>query len=109
MNLFFFSVTQLISGGQYEKKYSGFHDSCQAAAIFFICIICLYTVVRFFFSRNGGIYMLKRIFIATILADAYDNEGYVALLVAVELVFLIVRYFILEKPKMYKQNIVLVV
>lgn len=53
--------------------------------------------------------MLKRIFIATILADAYDNEGYVALLVAVELVFLIVRYFILEKPKMYKQKIVLVV
>jgi hypothetical protein len=83
MNLFFFSVTQLISGGQYESQFSGFHDSCQAAAIFFICVICLYTAVRFFFSLNGGIYMLKRIFIATILADSYDNDGFVALLVAV--------------------------
>lgn len=83
MNLFYFSVAQLISGGQYDSKFSGFHNSCQAAAIFFISVICLYTFVRFFFSLNGGIYMLKRIFIATILTNSYDNDGFVALLVAV--------------------------
>jgi len=39
--------------------------------------------------------MLKRIFIATILADSYSNDGFVALLVGVEVLFLISRYFIL--------------
>lgn len=105
MVIFFFSVTQLIYGGDYdEKNHRSFHRANFAAAIFFVTLISLYMVIRFFFNKIGGLYMFKRLAIALILVDAYQTEGFLALLIAFEVVFTLIRY-VLEKPRMLREKI----
>jgi hypothetical protein len=71
MNLFFWSVAniQYIAGA--DILDSDFAYTSKSVSIFFIVIITLYTIGRWVFNPLGGLYMAKRILIATILAVAY--------------------------------------
>ena len=60
--------------------------------------------VRFFFNKIGGLYMLKRLSIALILVDSYQTEGFLALLIAFEVVFTLIRYG-LERPRLLREKI----
>jgi hypothetical protein len=57
--------------------------------------------LRFFFDKIGGLYMFKRLAIALILVNAYLVEGFLALLIALEIVVLLIRY-VLEKPRLLR-------
>jgi hypothetical protein len=57
-------------------------------------LIIVYTVMRWFFNRLGGLYMSKRILIATILAVSYEDYKMIVPLVILEVVFLVFRYII---------------
>ena len=81
MVVFYFSVTQLLFGKNYPDSASGFHTTNKVFAIIFICLIGTYMVVRFFFNFIGGLYMFKRLSIALIVVDAFQLNGFVALLV----------------------------
>lgn len=62
-----------------------------------IILIAIYGTVRWFFNPLGGLYMYKRIIIATILAASYLDNRMLAPLCVLEFVFLVFR-FIMEKP-----------
>jgi hypothetical protein len=82
MVIYFFSVTQLLYGkSYYPDGHGSFHSANMAVAIIFISLITVYMVVRFFFNRIGGLYMFKKLSIALILVDAYEAEGFLALLI----------------------------
>jgi len=57
--------------------------------------------LRFFFNKIGGLYMFKRLAIALILVNAYLVEGFLALLIALEIVVSLIRY-VLEKPRLLR-------
>ena len=92
MVIFFFSVTQLLYDDEYPQTDSGFHHSNVSASIFFICIISVYTLIRAYFNPIGGLYMFKRIAIALILVAAYSREGFLALLISLEVCIGLIRY-----------------
>lgn len=98
MNIMYWAIAHLLyrEGGQYINN--DFYTSSSSVAVFFIVLIALYAVIRLLFNPLGGVYMLKRILIAAILAPAYQNQLYLIPLVLLELVFLIVR-FLMETPE----------
>ncbi len=58
-------------------------------------------VARFFFNLIGGLYMFKRLAVALILVNAYKVEGFLALLIALEVVLTMIRY-VIEKPRLLR-------
>lgn len=60
-------------------------------------MITVYATIRWFFNPLGGLYMFKRILIATILAAAYLKNVLLAPLIILEVVFCVFRY-LMEKP-----------
>lgn len=81
MNIFFWSVAHLQYGNGGQSIDIDFYNSSNSVSIFFIIIICLYTVGRLIFNPMGGLYMLKRIIYAALLANAYNNNSYLAALI----------------------------
>lgn len=75
----------------------GFHGTSRSVSIFLIVFICVYGTGRWFFNVLGGLYMYKRIIMATILAASYLDNRMLAPLVIMEVIFCIVRY-IVESP-----------
>ena len=63
-------------------------------AIFSIIFISGYTIARFFLNDLGGLYMLKRIIFAVILAAAFENYVFLAPIIIAEILFMIARFFI---------------
>lgn len=100
MNIFYWSVAHLLYSDNALGLDEGFYSANNKASVAFIVIYSAYAVIRFvFFNKIGGLYMFKRLLIATILAAAvYRKGGYVAIILALEFVFMIVR-FIIERPK----------
>jgi hypothetical protein len=60
---------------------ASFHDTSKVVSIVFIAFICLYGTIRWFFNVLGGLYMYKRIVIATILAATHLDDRMLAPLV----------------------------
>lgn len=61
-------------GKIYSRVDIGDHDSfrrsCSIAAVIFLIIIIIYSIVRFIFNKIGGLYMFKRMIFAVILAGS---------------------------------------
>jgi hypothetical protein len=121
MNIFYWSVAHLLynhanlfSGPSTEPpKHTAFRSSCSAASSAWICIYGLYSFLRLWMSRIGGVYMLKRVIVATILAaSAYEAEGrykaFLAPMAVGEAVFMVVRFRV-EKPDLKRQRVFIVV
>lgn len=72
----------------------------------FIAIFTIYTLVRMWYDKVGGLYMAKRVAISAVLAGAFNNNNYLLILVAIELIFTIGRFRI-EKPGFKKEKIVI--
>jgi hypothetical protein len=73
MNLMFFSVSELAySYGANQGGFQDYYDRSRILAIITIVIIGVYTIIRLSFNPIGGIYMLKRCLIASILVFAYS-------------------------------------
>lgn len=83
--------------GNSDLLDKSFHQTSRAVSICFIVLIAVYALFRWFFNPLGGLYMTKRILMATILAATYQDNRMLAPLVILEVVFVIVRY-ILESP-----------
>ena len=106
MNIFYWAVAHLLcnrntlfSGVRDEPvTHSEYRKSCSIAAIAWICVYGVYMVVRLVKNKIGGLYMFKRLAIATILAGcAFQNNGidnyrlFFIALVLLELVFASLR------------------
>ena len=103
MNIFYWSVAHLFwsdnSAFVGDSCYDDFHNSNRMASYAMISIFGLYALIRFCFNRIGGLYMIKRLSIAVIMAAAvYDKQGYLAVLIGAEIIFTILRYC-LERPR----------
>lgn len=109
MSIFYWAVAHLLYSDNAQKQDEGFYNANNKAAIAFIVIYSSYAVIRFLFNRVGGLYMFKRLLIVTILAAAvYRKGGYVAIILAMEFVFTIMR-FIIERPKTRYEQIYIIV
>ncbi len=95
--IFYWAIANLLYIGDSDLMSPSFYKSSKSVSIFFVVLITLYSLFRWFFNPLGGLYMIKRILIATILAASYTNDKMVAPIVLLEVVFFIFR-FILEKP-----------
>ena len=92
MNIFYWSVAFLKYEDNIINKDEDFYDSNKIAAYCFIGVYGAYAFIRFCCNHIGGLYMFKRLLIATILAaGVYDKPAYVALMLGLELVFCIFR------------------
>lgn len=82
MNIFYWAVANLLYSDDFGKNLNeNFYNSNRAASIAFIVIFGVYSIIRFFFNKIAGLYMFKKLLIATILAAAvYHKGGYVAFL-----------------------------
>lgn len=60
-------------------------------------MIAVYGTIRWFFNPLGGLYMYKRILLATILAASYLKNEMLAPLIIIEILFCTLRY-LMEKP-----------
>lgn len=78
MSIFYWSVGNLLYSSGADSLNSDFYHTSISVSIFFIVIISLYTLVRWFFHPIGGLYMAKRILLATILAAGYQNNAMLA-------------------------------
>ena len=100
MNIMFWAIAfQIYKGPKSSliESHSDYFEFNDAFSIFFICLISLYTVVRFFYNPLGGMYMAKRVLIVAILAPAFDNNIYLLPLMVLELVFMGLR-LVIESP-----------
>jgi hypothetical protein len=108
MNIFYWAVAFLKYEDNIVNFDEGYYDANKAAAIAFIVAYGVYAFVRFCFHKIGGLYMFKRLLIATILAAAvYDQWGYVLLMLGLEIVFTVLR-FVLERPKRTSEKVFIV-
>ena len=98
MSLFFWSVANLLYIGSSDQLDPSFYDTSKGVSIFFIVIIAIYAVVRWVFNPLGGLYMCKRILLATILAASYLDNRMMAPLLLLETVFTVFRFF-MESPE----------
>lgn len=78
MSIFYWSVADVLYSSGADVLNSDFYHTSISVSIFFIVIISLYTLVRWFFHPIGGLYMAKRILLATILAAGYQNNAMLA-------------------------------
>ncbi len=99
MSLTFWSVAHLLyKGSSGEVSDSDFYDSSTGLAIATLVLVGVYSLVRTAWSTLGGIYMLKRILIAIVVAASYREEENVAGILAIEIVFTVLRYLV-EEPE----------
>ena len=121
MNIFYWCVAflkfeekssvRIGNGFGFDNPAGGydFFDANKIAAIVIIIAYSIYAIIRFCFNSIGGLYMFKRLIIATILAAAvYHKGGYVGFLLGLEFVFMILR-FIIEQPKTRCEKIYIIV
>ena len=97
MSLFFWSVANLLYISGADRTDSGFYQTSKGVSIFFIVIIAVYTIARWIMNPLGGLYMCKRVLLATILAASYMNKDMMAPLLILETVFTVLRIF-MENP-----------
>jgi hypothetical protein len=69
--VFFWAVANIHYIGDSHQFDNSFYKTSRAVSICFIVLISIYTLFRWFFNPLGGLYMSKRILIATILAYTY--------------------------------------
>jgi hypothetical protein len=81
MNIFYWCVANLLYIGSSDTLSKSFHQTSVAVSVLFLVLIIGYTLFRWFFNPLGGLYMSKRILIATILAASYQNNAMLAPLV----------------------------
>ncbi len=95
MNIFYWSVAHLLYSDEGRNIDEDYYNANNKASVAFIVIFCAYAVIRFCFNRIGGLYMMKKLLIATILAAAvYHKHGYLAIILGAELVFTVMRFII---------------
>lgn len=78
MSICYWSVANLLYIDGADATDSDFYYTSRSVSIFFIVIISLYTVVRWFFHPIGGLYMAKRVLLAAILAASYQKTAMLA-------------------------------
>ena len=79
MAIFYWSVANLRYIDGADSLDASFYRTSKSVSIFFIVLIAIYTVVRWVFHPIGGLYMSKRIILATILAASYQDQDQVML------------------------------
>jgi hypothetical protein len=97
MSVFYWSCANLLYINGADSTDADFYNTSRAVSIFFICIITIYTLARWFFHPIGGLYMAKRILLAALLAGSYQNTVMIAPLIILETLFTIFRFF-MESP-----------
>jgi hypothetical protein len=83
MNILYWSVANLIYSSSGMEMNKDFYTINKIASIFCIFAIICYSLMRFYFNSIGGLYMIKKILIAAILAPSYDAKQCLSILIAV--------------------------
>jgi hypothetical protein len=81
MAIFYWSAANLMYITGADSTDADFYHTSKSVSIFFIIIISVYTIARWFFHPIGGLYMVKRILLATILAASYQKTSMIAPLI----------------------------
>jgi hypothetical protein len=81
MNIFYWACANIMYINGAENTNADFYNTSKSVSIFFIVIIIVYTLGRWFFQPIGGLYMAKRIILAAILSASYQNPNMIAPLV----------------------------
>ena len=76
MNIMYWAIAHFLYRGGCSNCNTDYHNGSLAWAIIFTIIIWIYAIGRIFINPIGGIYMFKRLLIATILPAAFDNLLY---------------------------------
>lgn len=84
--------------GNSETTDADFNRASKVVSAVFIGFIAIYGIVRWFFNVLGGLYMFKRMVLATILAGTYLDHWMLIPLIGMELVFIILR-LVIEAPE----------
>lgn len=105
MNIIFFSVAELRYSDRLPVSSPGYKTTSWGVAIFFIVFYGLYSLGRLWCSRIAGMYCIKRLIFAVIMACVEDNLVVCALYI--EAAFLLFRLLI-ERPSTWWQFGVLV-
>lgn len=108
MSIFYWAVANVTYIGGAEQTNADFAKTSKVVSIFFMAIISIYSLGRWFFHPIGGLYMVKRILLATILAASYEDVRMIAPLVIVEALFTVLRYF-MERPEKKREKFYLVI
>jgi hypothetical protein len=92
-NVFYWCIAFI----NYDKNYSK-SGTFIGLAVLLLTIFIIYTVARLYFNLIGGLYMVKRLIYACILASSYENVGYVGIIIVIEGLFGVARS-VIEKPR----------
>ena len=93
MSIFYWACANLMYIKGADSTDADYYHTSQTVSIFFIVVISVYTLIRWFINPLGGLYMAKRILLAAILAASYLDKNMIAPLIILEAVFTIMRYF----------------
>ena len=87
MNIFYWSVAfmKYRNNGFVHNDQDNFFDNNKTAAIVFIAVYGAYAFIRFCFNQIGGLYMFKRLIIATLLVVAVTEAKWKYLLLMLAL------------------------
>ncbi len=107
MTIFYWSVANLLYITGADLTNADFYQTSKVVSILLIITYIIYTIVRWVFNPLGGLYMAKRIVLATILAGSYLNYSMLAPLVIMETVFVLLR-FVMEAPEKSSEKMFLI-
>ena len=81
MSIFYWACANVMYISGADSTDADFYNTSKSVSIFFIAIIILYTLGRWFFQPIGGLYMAKRIILDPISAASYQNTKMIAPLI----------------------------
>lgn len=92
-NIFYWSIAFI----NYDVNYSQ-SGTFIGLSVLLLTTLIIYTLARLKFNHIAGIYMIKRLLYACVLASSYQRVEYVVIMIVLEGVFGVVRSLV-EKPR----------
>ncbi len=81
----------------YDKDYSN-SGTFIGLSVLLLTILIIYIIGRAYFNQIAGLYMVKRLVYACVLASSYERTGYVGIIITMEGLFGVARS-VIEKPR----------
>lgn len=64
----------------YDKNYTH-SGTFIGISVLLLTVLIIYLIARLYFNLLGGIYMVKRLVFACVLASSFEKTGYVGLII----------------------------
>jgi hypothetical protein len=85
MNIIYWAIAHLLYRGNCMTEYcdKDYYFKNLVLAGVFIGVLTVYTLIRLWYDKIGGLYMVKRVAISALLAGAFNNNTYLAILIGI--------------------------